>query len=103
MIRCQSARSARLRFKDVTFLIFLLLEYGKRGGIDHAMLPTSFSSAATHGEGHDRVLDVHAVFGLVVDDRLRAIDDGIGDFDAAVGGQAVHVDGVLFGKRHTAL
>ena len=67
------------------------------------MLPASFSSTTTHGKGHDSVLDVHAVFSLVIDDRLRAVYDGIRDLDAAVGGQAVHVDGILFGQGHTAL
>src|SRR5713226_1446984 len=45
---------------------------------------------------------MHTVLGLVVDDRLRAVDDGICDFYAAVGGQAVHVDSVFSGERHAA-
>ncbi len=42
----------------------------------------------------DGLLGVHAVFGLVEDDGLRAVEDGIGDFGVAVRGQAVHEDGI---------
>src|SRR5204863_4695689 len=39
-----------------------------------------------------RVLRVHAVLGLVVDDRLRRVDDVVGDLQAALGREAVHED-----------
>ncbi len=42
----------------------------------------------------DGFLGVQAVFGLVEDDRLRAVEDGVGDLGVAVGGEAVHEDGV---------
>ena len=41
----------------------------------------------------DGFLRVHAVFGLVEDDGLRAVEDCVGDFGAAVCGEAVHEDG----------
>ncbi len=36
---------------------------------------------------------MEAVFGFLEDDGLGAVDDFVGDFDAAVGGEAVHDDG----------
>ena len=42
-------------------------------------------------------LEVEAVFGFLEDDALGAVDDFVGDFDAAVGGEAVHDDGVFGG------
>src|SRR5450759_3632236 len=51
--------------------------------------------SSTHCEGHDGILRVHAVLGLVVDDRLGSVDDGVGDFYAAIGGETMHVDGVF--------
>ena len=42
----------------------------------------------------DGFLGVHAVFGLVEDYGLGAVEDGVGDFGVAVGGEAVHEDGV---------
>src|SRR2546430_1132296 len=42
----------------------------------------------------DRFLHVHAVFGLVQDDRLRAIEDFRRDFQAAVCRKTVHEDGI---------
>ena len=48
----------------------------------------------------DGLLGVHAVFGLVEDDRLRAVEDGVGDLGVAVRGQAVHEDGVRLGVGH---
>lgn len=61
------------------------------------------SLPSPHRQRHDRVLDVHPVFGLVVDDGLGAVDDGVCDFDAAISREAVHVDGILFCQRHAAL
>src|SRR6266581_2150850 len=47
--------------------------------------------AAEKLEDH-RLLGVQPVFGLVEDDRLRSVDDGVGDLFAPVRGQAVHED-----------
>src|SRR5712664_688151 len=47
--------------------------------------------AAEQLEDH-RLLGVQPVFGLVEDDRLRSVDDGVGDLFAPVRGQAVHED-----------
>ena len=38
----------------------------------------------------DGFLSVHAVLGLVEDNGLRAVEDGVRDFSAAVRGEAVH-------------
>ena len=43
---------------------------------------------------------MHAVFGLVPDHRLRAVDDFGGDFFAPVRGQAVHEQGIGLGGGH---
>lgn len=48
--------------------------------------------------GEEAFLEVEAVFGLLEDDGLWAIDNFVGDFDAAVGGEAVHDDGVTGGE-----
>lgn len=42
----------------------------------------------------DCLLRMKAIFGLMNDDRARAIEDFIGDFDVATYGQAVHEFGV---------
>ena len=83
--------------KEVCCLRTTLSTYGK------AILKREGALSASHCEGHDGVLDVHAVLGLVVDDGLGAVDDGVGDFDTPVGGEAVHVDGVFFCQGHAAL
>jgi hypothetical protein len=57
----------------------------------------------THGQRHHRLLRVEAVFRLVVDNRVGAVDDAVGDFDIAVRGQAVHVERVGFGQGHAPL
>ena len=43
---------------------------------------------------------MHAVFGLVEDDGLRSIEDGVGDFGVAMRGETVHEDGVRLGVGH---
>ncbi len=43
---------------------------------------------------------MHAVFGLVEDDRLRAVEDCVGDFGVAMGGEAVHEDCIGLGVGH---
>jgi len=48
----------------------------------------------------DGLLHVHAIFGLVENERVRAIEDFRGDFQAAVRRKAVHKDSVWGGKRH---
>ena len=57
------------------------------GGVGDA-----FGAAEEHQE--EGFLGVHAVFGLVEDDGLGAVEHGVGDFGVAVGGKAVHEDGV---------
>ena len=52
----------------------------------------ALGSAEEHEE--QSLLGVHAVFGLIEDDGLRAVEDGVGDLGVAVGGEAVHEDGV---------
>ena len=48
--------------------------------------------------GHNGLLRVEAVFGLVEDDALWAIEHVLADFFAGVGGQAVHEVGVGLGE-----
>ena len=45
-------------------------------------------------------LRVHTVFGLVENDGLRPVEDGVRYFGVAVRGEAVHEDGVLLGVGH---
>ena len=42
---------------------------------------------------------MHAVFSLVEDDRLRSVEDGVGDFGVAMSGEAVHEDSVGLSAR----
>ena len=42
----------------------------------------------------NRLLHMQAVFRLVINDGTRRVDDAFGDFQAAVGGQAVHENGI---------
>src|SRR5664280_2680931 len=66
--------------------------------------PRQFSvSSSVQRERHHGLLAVQAVLGLVEDHGVRAVDDRIRHFDAAVGGQRVHVDGVLVRHRHPPL
>ncbi len=58
----------------------------------------ALGSAEKHEQ--DGLLRVHAVFGLVEDDGLRAVEHGVGDFGVAVCGKAVHKDGVGLRERH---
>ena len=46
------------------------------------------------------LLRVHAIFGLIEDDGLRAVEHCVRDFGVAVRGEAVHEDGVGLGVRH---
>ncbi len=48
---------------------------------------------AAQQKQQQRLLCVHAVFGLIKDDGLRAVEDGVCDFRVAARGQAVHEDG----------
>jgi len=52
---------------------------------------------------HNRFLRVQAVFGLVKDHRMRAIHDGRCRLILAVGGKAMHEQGVGFGVAHQLL
>ena len=63
-----------------------------------AAVGDALGSAEEHEE--DGLLGVHAVFGLVEDDGLRAVEDRVGDFGVAVRGQAVHEDGVRLRVGH---
>ena len=49
-------------------------------------------SMSMHG-----LLGVEAVFGLLEDHGLRSVQHCVGDFGVAVGGEAVHEDGLLLG------
>src|ERR1700691_3487188 len=42
----------------------------------------------------DRLLNMQAIFCLIVDDRARRIDDAFADLETPVGGQAVQEDGI---------
>ena len=42
----------------------------------------------------NRFLHVQAVFRLIVNDRTRRVDDAFRDFQATMGGQAVHENGI---------
>ena len=64
---------------------------------------TENKSVLSHGEGHDGFLYVQAVFRFVINHGVRAVDDFICDFDVAVSGERVHVDGIFFGQLHAAL
>ena len=50
--------------------------------------------------GQNALLHVQAIFGLVEHHRLRTVDHLVGDFVAAMGGEAVHEQRVRFCKRH---
>uniref|UniRef100_A0A0N4ZZD7 Histidine kinase n=1 Tax=Parastrongyloides trichosuri TaxID=131310 RepID=A0A0N4ZZD7_PARTI len=58
---------------------------------------------SSEAPGQDRLLSVQAVLGLVPDQRLRAVDDGVRHLFAAVGGQAVQEDGVVGRLGHQGL
>src|SRR5438270_585210 len=58
---------------------------------------------STHGEGHNRLRRMEPIFGLVIDNRLRAVNHRVRDLVASVGGQAVHVDGVRLRQTHAPL
>ena len=69
-----------------------------RAGFAAAGVGDALGSAEQHEQ--QSLLRVHAVFGLVEDDGLRAVEDGVGDFGVAMRGQAVHEDGVGRGVGH---
>ncbi len=52
----------------------------------------ALGSAEEHEQ--ESLLRVHAVLGLIEDDGLRTVEDGVGDFGVAVRREAVHEDGV---------
>lgn len=53
-----------------------------------------------HQREDRRLLGVHAVAGLLPDDRAAAVDHQLGDLLPTPRGQAVHEDVVATGKRH---
>ena len=55
---------------------------------------------AAEQQQQQRLLRVHAVLGLIEDDRLRAVEDRIGDFSVAARRQAVHEYCVRRGLLH---
>src|SRR5581483_3361979 len=59
-----------------------------------------FDLAIGHGQGHDGLGGVQAIFGLLVDHRIRPIDHLAGNFVAAVGGERMHVESVGPRQRH---
>src|SRR5262245_29752950 len=56
--------------------------------------------AGVQAPGEDALLRVQTVLGLVEHDRLRTVDDLVGDLVAAMGGQAVHEQCIRLGQRH---
>src|SRR5580700_3262264 len=73
---------------------------GALAGLDApvAGVGDALGSAEKHEE--QGLLSVHAIFGLVEDDGLRSVEDGVGDFGIAMCGEAVHEDGVGLSVRH---
>src|SRR5664280_2994628 len=73
-------------------------QFSVSSSVQH-LLVTSASprqvSSSGQREHHHGLLAVQAVLGLVEDHGVRAVDDRIRHFGAAVGGQRVYVDGVL--------
>ena len=63
-------------------------------GLDSAAAAVGDALGSAEEHEQEGLLGVHAVFGLVEDDGLRAVEDGVGDFGVAVRGEAVHEDGV---------
>jgi hypothetical protein len=63
-----------------------------------AVAGNSLSPAKQHER--DCLLRMHAVLGLIEDDRLRPVEYGVRDFRAAVRGKAVHEDGGFLRARH---
>ncbi len=71
------------------------LGVGAFAGLDFARVVDALGSAEKHEK--DGLLGVHAVFCLVEDDGLRAIEDCVRHFGVAVRRKAVHEDGVGLG------
>src|SRR5205809_838652 len=66
--------------------------------------PSRVTLLAHAGEpAHDRLLHVEAILGLVEDHRLRAVEHGVRDLLAAMGGEAVHDERARAGERDDAL
>ncbi len=107
---CVSAESDDESFADVghegTQRMRGCADVGGRGENTACILPLAsrhpiiLERPFAHRAGHDGLGGVEAVFGFWEDDRLRAVDHGVGYFRAAIGGQAVHVDGRLLGDLH---
>src|SRR5262245_25333213 len=67
----------------------------RRGGSSQVLLRLYEPPAGAEQPYQDRLLHVEAVLRLVEDDRARAVEDAVRDLLPAVGGQAVHHEGVL--------
>src|SRR5713226_7639226 len=85
----------------------LAYKYCQAGAPAAAGAPTKETSraaleniASLEQSMQDGFLHVHAVFGLIEDDRLRTVEDFRSDFQAAVRRKAVHEYGVRRGERH---
>src|SRR5713101_180845 len=85
----------------------LAYKYCQAGAPAAAGAPTKETSraaleniASLEQSMQDGFLHVHAVFGLIEDDRLRTVEDFRGDFQAAVRRKTVHEYGVRRGERH---
>src|SRR5579871_2685873 len=63
----------------------------------------SIACSSAHRQGHDGLLAVETVLCLVVDDRLRTVDDRVRHFGVPVGRQRVHEDRIVVGRLHVDL
>ncbi len=76
------------------------LDGGTLASLDASAAGVGDALGSSQEHKQDGLLGVHAVFGLVEDDRLRAVEDCVGDFGVAVRGEAVHEDCVGLGVGH---
>src|SRR6266446_4856174 len=81
----------------------LRTQAGRKETVSILLWTYAVNLAPSHRESHNCVLDVHTVLGLVINNRLRAVDYSIGHLEAPVGRQTMHIDRILFCQRHTAL
>ena len=67
---------------------------------DHCSLKARRIRQAAEQQQQQCFLAMHAVFGLIEDDGLRAVEHFVGDFSIAARGQAVHEDRMGSGFTH---